>query len=222
MFSLMLAPASFDLKAIFGNFTKRWYYYLALFIALILIAVYSLTIRKKRANLDKTRKLVYTAIFSALAFIANYFTIKVSDALQLSLVATVGFFAGYTLGGGLGFVASFMGDLICGIVAPLGAYSPIIGLGSGLWGFVPGVLFTAFDKKQYVISVISFTLCFFLNSFIVNTLGLTLMYGMSFESLLLLLPYKLIGVVVNAIVCILLMPVIDRILPKDKFPFAKG
>lgn len=220
MFNL-LAVAPFDFKGIFGNFTKRWYYYLALFIAVILIAVYSFTIKKKRCNLSKTQKIVYTAMFSALSFIANYFTIKVSDALQLSLVATVGFFAGYMLGAGLGFTASFMGDLICGIIAPFGAYSPIIGIGSGLWGFVPGIIFNSFKGNDYVKAIISFIVCFILNSFLVNTLGLSLMYGLSFESLLALLPYKLISVVVNAVICILFIPVTYRVLPKDKFPFAR-
>ncbi len=215
--SVLLVNA-FDFAGIFGNFLKRWYYYVALFIVIALIVFYALKRKRKRNGLSDTQKIVYTAIFSALSFVANYFTVKVSDVLQISFVATTGFLAGYLLGGGLGFAASFIGDLICGIVAPFGAYNPIIGIGTGLWGFVPGVIFDCFNGNRCVKTVISFVVCFFLNSFVVNTLGLSLMYGMNFSSLLILLPWKFLAVAVNGVICIVLTEVLSRILPKDKFP----
>lgn len=217
-----LVPALFDLSAIFGNVVKRWYYYLALIVFLTFIIVYTVKKKTLRNRLSSTQKLVYTAVLSALCFLANYFTIKVSDALQLSFVSATGFVAGYLLGGGWGFAASFIGDLICGIVAPFGAYNPIIGIGTGLWGFVPGIVFSASKGSDYVKTVISFAVCFILNSFAVNTFGLSVMYSMSFESLLILLPYKFVGVVVNAAIAFALIAVMPRVLPKDKFPFAIG
>ncbi len=216
MFNL-LKTQPFDFAKIFGNFTKKWYYYLVLFIALALVTLFAFTKKQNRNNFGKTQKLVYTAVFSALCFVANYFTIKISDAFQISLVATVGFVSGYVLGAGLGFTAAFVGDLICGIVAPFGAYNPIIGIGTGLWGFIPGVIFTCIRCNEYIKAGISFVLCFILNSFFVNTLGLSLMYSMTFESLLVLLPLKLAVCAINTVVSMLLMTALARIF-KGKIP----
>ncbi len=210
---------AFDFAKIFGNIGKRWYYYVALVVFIAFIVVFMLKSKKDRNSLSSTQKLVYTAVFSALSFVANYFTIKVSDLFQISFVATTGFVAGYLLGGGLGFVSSFIGDLICGIVAPFGAYNPIIGIGTGLWGFIPGVIFTSFKGNDYLKTAISFIVCFFLNSFVVNTLGLSLMYTMTFESLLVLLPGKLAVVAGNCVISCLLVAILPRVLPKDKFNF---
>ena len=220
MFNL-LAVSAFDFSAIFGNIVKRWYYYLALLIFLALVIIYTVLRKNKRNSLSRTQKLVYTAMFSALAFIANYFTIKASDVFQLSFVSLVGFVAGYSLGAGLGFTASFIGDLICGIVAPFGAYNPIIGIGTGLWGFVPGVIFASLPINDYFKTALSFVICFFLNSFVVNTFGLSVMYSMSFESLLILLPGKLAVVAVNCAIAMFFTYLLPKILPKDKFHLNK-
>lgn len=217
----LLAVKSFDFSAIFGNFIKRWYYYLALFIFLVLVIIYTTFRKDKRNSLSRTQKICYTAMFSALCFIANYFTIKASDLLQLSFVSLVGFVAGYTLGAGLGFTASFIGDLLCGIVAPFGAYNPIIGIGTGLWGFIPGVIFSTFRGNDYLKTLLSFILGFFLNSFVVNTLGLSLMYTMTFESLLILLPWKLVTVAVNCGIAMAFTYILPRILPKSTFHLSK-
>lgn len=220
MFNL-LKTAPFDFGAIFGNLAKRWYYYLILVVAIALIVVFAFFKKQNRNTLSNTQKLVYTAIFSALSFVANYFTIKVSDAFQISLVATVGFLAGYTLGAGLGFTAAFVGDLICGIVAPLGAYNPIIGIGTGLWGFIPGVIFSCVKLPDYANTIISFILGFILNSFAINTFGLSVMYTMTFESLLVLLPFKLAVVAINTVLCVVLAQVLKRVMPKNRFTFVK-
>ena len=217
MSNLFLATPPFDFAKIFGNFTKRWYWYLVLFVFLALLVVFTIIKKRKRNNLSQTQKLVYTAILSALCFIANYFTIKASDLLQISLVASVGFLAGYLLGSGLGFAAAFVGDLICGIVAPFGAYNPIIGIGTGLWGFVPGLIFERFKGNDYIKTIISFAICFLLNSFAINTFGLSVMYTMTFESLIVLLPTKLLVVAINCAISIGLVALLKKILPKTKF-----
>ena len=217
MENLLASVTAFDFAGIFGNLQKRWYYYLALFVVIAIIVVVTLLQKNRRNNLSPTQKIVYTAVMSALCFLANYYTIKVSDVLQISLVATVGFLSGYMLGSGLGFAAAFIGDLICGIVAPFGAYNPISGIGTGLWGFIPGVLFNNLRINQIITAIISFILCFIFNSFLVNTLGLSLMYSMTFEGLLVLLPTKLLVVAINAVISILLMLTLRKILPKHKF-----
>lgn len=210
---------AFDFNAIFGNIVTKWYYYVILVAFLIALFVF-FTFKKQpeRNNLTDTQRLVYTALFAALSFVANYFTVKIGDALQISFVAAAGFLAGYILGGGLGFAAAFTGDLICGIVSPFGAYNPIIGIGSGLWGLIPGVIFDYFKGNVYVKIAVSFALSFLVCSFLVNTWGLSLMYSMTFLSLMALLPWKLLTAAINAALCFAVVPVLlPRILPKDKF-----
>ena len=216
---LLLKVQAFDFAGIFSNISKRWYFYLVLGVVLFLLTGYAFFSKKKRNNLSATQRLVYVAVLSALAFVANssFGTIHISDGLQISLVATVGFIAGYLLGPVDGFAVSFIGDFICGIVMPFGAYNPIIGIGTGLWGFVPGVIFKYFKGNDIVKAIISFAICFILNSFAINTFGLSVMYSMSFESLLVLLPIKLATVVINAVVSCLLVVALKKVLPKSKF-----
>lgn len=224
MFYSLLKAEPFDFNGIFGNFLSKWYYYVILAVFLILLTLF-FTLRKQpsRNNLSKTQKLVYTAVFSALSFVANYFTVKVSDAFQISFVASAAFLGGYLLGGGLGFAAAFTGDLICGIVAPFGAYNPIIGIGSGLWGLIPGVIFDYFRGNVYFKISASFVIGFVVCTFLVNTWGLSLMYSMTYSSLLVLLPWKFLTVVINAALCFAVVPaLLPRILPKDKFNLADG
>ena len=165
--------------------------------------------------------MVYTAVFSALAFVANYFTIPISQAFQVSLVAFIGFVCGFVLGGGLGFSAMCIGDLICAIIKPTGVYSPIINVGTALWGFIPGVIFTAFKGNDFIKAIISFVLCFIFNSFLVNTYGISVMYGISFSKLLYALPVKLAVVVINAMISLPTILLLKRVLPKDKFNFVR-
>lgn len=219
-FSLFLAstPKPFDIADIFRNIGTRWYVYVIIFAITALLLTLVLIKGKKRNNLSSTQKLVYTAIFSALAFLANYLTIKVSDQIQISLIATVGFIAGYLLGPSLGFVSAFMGDLICGIASPLGVYSPVIGLGSALMGFIPGVIFSRLNFSNYVKVAISYVLVFVIASFFVNNVGLALLYGWPIDvTILARLPFILIGTVVNCAVSYALLPVLNRVMPKNKF-----
>ena len=219
-FSLMLAstPKPFDIADIFRNIGTRWYVYVVIFVTTVLLLTLVLIKGKKRNNLSNTQKLVYTAVLSALAFLANYLTIKVSNEIQISLIATVGFIAGYLMGPSLGFVSAFLGDLICGIVAPLGVYSPVIGLGSALMGFIPGVIFTRLKFNDYIKLAISYLLVFIIASFFVNNVGLSLLYGWPIEaSIFTRLPFILIGTVVNCAVSFALLPVFNRVLPKNKF-----
>ncbi len=216
-FLLLAKTQPFDFAKIFGNIGSRWYYYLALAVVVVAVILFALLKDGNRNSLTKTQKLVYVAVFAALSFLANYFTIKVSDALQLSLVATIGFLSGYLLGAGWGFTAAFVGDLICGIVMPFGAYNPIIGIGTGLWGLIPGIIFSFGVRHKYVKTVLSFALCFVCNSFAINTFGLSVMYSMSFNSLLALLPVKLLGVGVNMAICLGLVAFLPKVLSKHKF-----
>ena len=210
---------SFNFRYIFKNFFSRWYFYViaASIIAVIILTLFLLRKKTHRNNLSRTQKLAYTAILSALCFVANAFTIPASNILQISFIATMGFVSGYMLGPGLGFVAAFVGDFLCALVFPTAPYSPIINVGTALWGYIPGVLFILFNNKDLSNIIFSFALGFILNSFCVNTIGLSLMYNMPFDSLLLLLPIKLLVVCINFVLSFALYKLLKRVLPKDKF-----
>ena len=223
MFNLFCANiAPFDFAAIFKNISSNWYYYVvaALF---ILAVVFVFFVKKKhKDNLTETQRLCYSAVLTAFATVANMLTIQISSAFQVSLIATIGFIAGYLLGGGYGFAVCFIGDLIGGIINPLGAYNPIIGIGSGLWGLIPGVIFSRTNINNYLKIVLSYIVCSIVISGFVNTLGIYLMYGLGKRDFIYyfsLYPIKLAASAVNLVISILLLRIFDRILPKSKFAF---
>ena len=215
---------AFNFAYVFKSIITRWYLYLLLLAVIIGVVLFAVLVKQpKRNTLSKTQKLVYTAIFSALCFVTNCFTIPFSQVWQASLVALVGFVAGYMLGAGWAFAAAFIGDLIGAIVMPTGAYNPIINVGTAMWGLIPGVIYTLFGKKgnDYLKCFISFVLGFVINSFLINSWGISLMYSISFDKLMVTLPFKLATVGVNFALALVMVAVLPRILPKDKFNFVK-
>ena len=208
--------AAFDFAEIFKTVKTRWYYYIALAVFLILLAAFFFIKKQPRKfEIKKTRKITYVAVLAALATVSNIFDIKVSDEFQISLVATVGFIAGYILGGGLGFAVCFMGDLLGALINPHGPYNPIIGIGTGLWGLIPGIAFYYFKGNDYVKTAASFILGFLIISAGINVVGFCLMYPTyyTFEILLPTLPLKLAVVAVNGILSAGLLSFFPRVLP---------
>lgn len=214
MFKNLLTDA-FDFAAIFKTIHTRWYYYIALVVFLILLfSFFFFKKQPKKNNLTKTQKICYVSALAALATVSNIFDIKVSDEFQISLVATVGFIAGYMLGGGYGFAVCFIGDLLGAIINPHGPYNPIIGIGTGLWGLVPGIAFWYFKGNEYIKTAVSFTIGFLLVSAGINVVGFCLMYPTyyTFEALLPTLPLKLAVVAVNCAICMGLLSALPRII----------
>lgn len=222
-FMVNILTSAFDFAKIFSNVLSNWYYYVGFALVVIMLLLFC-TLKKQpaRANLSSTQKLVYVSLFSALATVSNVFDISVSSELQISLLATVGFITGYLFGGGTGFAVCFIGDLLGALINPHGVYNPIIAIGSGLWGFIPGVIYSFFKGNDYVKLAISYLLCFAVISGGVNTLGIYLMYGLgkhTFAYYFASLPWKLIGVAANAIICAALLSALPKILPKNHFTF---
>lgn len=212
----VLASHFFDFGYIFKNFLGQWYYYLAGAAVIAAVVIFALFVKKSSAiKLDGARKTAYISVLVALSVVANVFDIKVSDDLQISLVATVCFIGGYLFGGGIGFAIGFTGDLLGAFINPHGAYNPIIGIGTGLWGFISGVAFCNFKGNDYVKAIVAFVISFFVISAGVNTLGIYLMYFAGKKEFAPYffgaLPWKAIGVAANAAVTCLLLGTIKRI-----------
>ena len=211
---LFLANA-FDFGYVFKTVTTKWYYYVALAVFVILIASFFFIKKQpEKFRLSKTRRLTYIAVLAALATVTNVFDLKISDEFQISLVATVGFIAGYALGGGGGFAVCFIGDLLGAIINPHGPYNPIIGIGTGLWGLIPGVAFYYFRGEEYLKTAISFALGFLIISAGVNIIGFCLMYPTryTFAALLPTIPLKLIVAAVNCVLSMSLLSPLKAVL----------
>lgn len=178
VFSLFLAepPKSFDVAEIFSNVITSWYFYLILAVFIAGVFVLTAFVKPKFAvKATGARKIAYLAALIALSFIANAFSIG-PNLWQISFLPLVAFIAGFILGPSDGFVVGFLGDLIAGIIAPKGVYNPLIGVSSGLYGLIPGLLFGYSDKKQYLKIVISYVLAYVFCSLLLNTVATYLMY----------------------------------------------
>ncbi len=203
----------FDISGIFSNLVSNWYYY-AVFAVIVLGLVLFFVFKKEpdRLYLSSTQKIVYSALLASLCAVANIFDINISNNLQISFVATVGFVAGYILGGAKAFTACFIGDLVGALINPHGPYNPIIALGTGLWGLIPGIIFSYFKGNKYLKLAISYFICAILISGLVNTFGIYLMYGLgkrTFVYYFATYPIKLITVVVNFAISLALIKVLS-------------
>ena len=223
-----LLTSAFDFRIIFGNISTRWYYYMVL--GLFIVALFCFLFIKKqpeRNSLTETQRLTYISVLTTLSVLANILTFYiVPNRYAVSFIAIPCFVAGYLLGAGAGFAVGFIGDLVGVMIAPAGAYLPLIGIASGLWGFIPGVIFSYFKGKTVIKTIISFIICFVVCSAFLNTLANWLYVVIDRNSATTFWVYLGIRVwfqaivcVVNCVICIGLVAVLPRILPKDKFNF---
>ena len=214
----LLAPAPFDFSAIFKSIITRWYLYVALVVVIMAVVIF-VCVKKppKRNNLTPTQKIAYISILTALSVAVNILQIPF-PLVQLSFVATIAFLAGVLLGPIEGFTVAIVGDLIAGIIAPTGIYSPVIAIGTSLFGFIPGVIFAYFKGKVLLKAIIAYAITFVLSSVLINTIGLCMIYtSIVLVEKVALLPLNLAFHAVNCVVSILLLTAIRRIFPQNKF-----
>ncbi len=224
---LLSAPSSFDFGAIFSSFKEYWYFYLALLVVVVGLVLFFVLVKpKKRNKLTKTQRLVYISVLTAICTVANCFlTIPITPNNSLSFTITVCFLAGYLLGAKAGFIVGFIGDLIGCIVFPQGVYLPLMSVASGLYGMIPGLLFSYFNSSRkfnsYVKTVISAVLIYGICSLVLNSVSLWLLYSSkAFGAYLIIrLPFMTINAVMNCALCILMVGILPRVLPKNKFVF---
>lgn len=171
-------------------------------VVLTILFAFCLIFRRNRfGSKSFTIRLCYIGALSALATVLNIYTIPISGSNFLSLVAFVCFAAGVLCGPLGGFAVGFIGDLLGAIIMPFGPYNPVIGIATGMLGFIPGFIFTYFKGNMYVKTVISFFLCFLVCTAGLNTFALYLIYGYGKKTfwayLFARVPFQLIGVAVN-------------------------
>lgn len=155
-----------------------------------------------------TKKITSIAMLSAIAIIFNLYTIITGvKYFAISFTYIPAFVAGAFLGPFSGFAVGFFGDLIAGFIHPFGPYNPIIGIASGLLGFIPGIIFKFIKGNDYFRLVLSAILCLIICTAGLNTYALYIMYshGKTFWAYLILrLPFQfaILGINLMAMIVI--------------------
>ena len=183
--------------------------------------------QSSKKKLTPTMRVVLTAAFVALSTVINsYATIRIGTQFKLSLILIVYFMAGYILGGGLGLVVGFCGDLLGWLIFPDGAYNPIIGISNGLLALIPGVLFglkRPFKREikaaEFIIkAVIAYLIGFFVCTVFLSSLGIWLYSSYiqgKYGTLLVWLAYRMgaqcLNTIVNAALTIVIFLPLKRV-----------
>lgn len=155
-----------------------------------------------------TKKITIIAMLTAVATLLNIFTINTGvKYFHLSFIYIPSFVAGIFLGPFSGFAVGFLGDLIGGFIHPLGPYNPMIGIASGLLGFIPGIVHKYIKLNDYLKILLSFVLCLIICTAGINTFAIYLMYssGKTYWAYLMLrLPFQTAVAGMNATIMIII------------------
>lgn len=127
--------------------------------------------------MNKTLKLTSVAMLTALAVLANLFTIPLTPNFSrvISFTIVVTFVAGIYLGPISGLTVGFLGDLIAHFINPMGSmgYNWFIGLSCALTGLIAGLVFKL-KLHRLIKLVIALVLSFMICTTLLNNFGLWL------------------------------------------------
>lgn len=115
---------------------------------------------------NRTHKIAYIAVMTALCIATNFFEFKFLDN-QFSLTIAIALLTGIVLGSILGFSACVLGDAIGFLMNSAYMYMPWVGLSTGAFAFLSGVIFNGFPAKGkwavwvklFIVSLVSFLVC---------------------------------------------------------------
>ena len=162
-----------------------------------------------------TMRIAYTAMLTAISVVLNIVTFNfgIKD-YAFSFVYIPCFIAGYKLKLFDAFLVGFLGDLIAGFIRPLGAYLPLIGIGSGLLGLIPALVFKFLPFSKITNTILSFAFTLIFVTAGLNTLALWLVSSKGsitfFAYLGGRLPFQLVVLLLNTAIALLLLPIIDK------------
>ena len=134
------------------------------------------------ADKNKSHKIAYIAVFTALAVVMNtFFEFKLMDT-QFSFTIVTSALTGIVIGPVFGFVACFLGDLVGFLYHSAGfAYMPWIGLSMGLTAVIAGLIMNGIPAKNLwfralklgAICVLTFLIC----TVAINTTAFWILYS---------------------------------------------
>ena len=117
--------------------------------------------------LSRAKQLAYIGVVTAITVVANtFFEFKLAD-VQFSLTILFSVLSGLILGSAPGFLACFLGDLFGFLLHPFGAYSPWIGISTGLIAVIAYLTVTflplrfrgGLQVRLFLVSLITFAVC---------------------------------------------------------------
>ena len=115
----------------------------------------------------RARKIAYISMMVALSIVGNMFFEFKLGAVQYSFTTVISALIGILIGPIAGLCACFIGDGVGFIANPSGAYTPWIGLATGLIAFISGAFVHLIKNEKAgtvyvkiaVISVLTFFIC---------------------------------------------------------------
>lgn len=169
---------------------------------------------KKQVVRKVTLRIAYTALLTAIGVLFNVYTINPTKELAISFISIPALIAGILLGPISGFAVGILADLIGCIIAPHGPFIIMLSISSGLFGFIPGIVFLVLRTHPHLKILISYFLSLIICTCLLNTLGLWITYNkckVSFWVYLLpRFPWQLINSVINWILATLLFVALQR------------
>lgn len=163
-------------------------------------------------QLPSAKKIAYIAVFTAISVAVNAISIDVTPTFKLTFTYVVGFLSGSLFGPVGGFAVMFIGDAIGGFVAGF-VPNPIIGIGTGLIGLIPGII-VPYVRCNFVLRLIlSFLISALVCTMGVNAYGTFLFVASKYTSywayLITRLP-QLAVVLVNAFLSFFAVKLLNR------------
>lgn len=132
-------------------------------------------------ELPAAKKIAYLAVFTAIAVAVNAISIDVLPTFKLTFTYTVGFLSGSLFGPIGGFAVMFIGDALGGFIAGF-VPNPIIGIGTGLIGLIPGVIVPYVKCNIVVRLLLSYILCALICTMGINAYGTFLFVSAKYAS----------------------------------------
>lgn len=174
------------------------------------------------AQKNKSHKIAYVAVLTALTVAVNMFEIKFAQT-QFSLTILACALTGIVIGPLFGFAVGFLGDLVGFLYQSGGyAYAPWIGIAMGMTAFIAGFIMGAVQGRGLIglycklglVCALIFLIC----TVGINTTGFWLMYakGTSYNAYLfsrLIAQGQIINSLVNYVLLFILVPVINKTKP---------
>ena len=170
---------------------------------------------------NAAHKIAYIALTTALAVIVNALEIKLTVA-QFSFTVFFSAFAGALLGGGAGFLACFLGDMIGFFLHPMGEYSPWIGISTGLMAFLTALCILVFKSESRNGKYLKLAAACLL-IFLVCTCGITALYlnlvwyksmtYFEYITMRLFVQGQIYNSLVNSALIVFALPLLEKIKP---------
>lgn len=122
---------------------------------------------------NHSHRIAYIAVMTAFCVAVNMLEIKLGG-VQFSLTICISVLTGMVLGGGAGFCACFLGDLIGFMIHPFGEYSPWIGISTACMALFAGVILYVSGSPKEKMRLKLLAVCLLI--FELCTCGITTVY----------------------------------------------